>query len=328
MCTNFHSDDFAFKSFNSVQTNEMPIKSSLESKCSPQAPLRTRSKTFNDNNKVFVGGLNRQTEEKVFQEYFAKYGNLEDSVLIKDLESGKSRGFGFVQYTDAASVDKLMQERPHTLEQNTLDLKRSIPRTEMSIEESKAKITKLYVAGLGEGIDENDLRSHFSQFGNVLNIDIPKSKETNKTRGYAFVNFDDYDAVDKIFLAKSNLIKGIKLKVRKAFPKDQLQNNQQRTPNTGNGPYPNANSFNNMQSLMQNNFQPWMVQGHAINNNNPRFSYDNYQYPGNGFVVPEHSFDHVMPNFMFQKQQNYQGPMRNKKWNKIKQGPYQRTSSY
>ena len=37
----------------------------------------------------------------------------------------------------------------------------------------------------------------FSQFGGVVNVTIPTEKETQKKRAFGFVEFDDYDSVDK-----------------------------------------------------------------------------------------------------------------------------------
>lgn len=42
-----------------------------------------------------------------------------------------------------------------------------------------------------------DLRDSFSQFGDVVSVSIPTEKESQKKRGFAFVEFEDYDAVDK-----------------------------------------------------------------------------------------------------------------------------------
>lgn len=41
------------------------------------------------------------------------------------------------------------------------------------------------------------LRETFSQFGEVVSVSIPTEKESQKKRGFAFVEFEDYDAVDK-----------------------------------------------------------------------------------------------------------------------------------
>lgn len=42
-----------------------------------------------------------------------------------------------------------------------------------------------------------DLRETFGKFGTVVSVSIPTEKESQKKRGFAFVEFEDYDAVDK-----------------------------------------------------------------------------------------------------------------------------------
>jgi hypothetical protein len=50
--------------------------------------------------KVFVGGLNPNTDAKRLREYFSQFGTVVDSSVITDVESNTSRGFGFVQFED------------------------------------------------------------------------------------------------------------------------------------------------------------------------------------------------------------------------------------
>ena len=55
---------------------------------------------------------------------------------------------------------------------------------------------KLFVGGLKDTHDEEILRDYFSQFGNVVSVNILTDKNTGKCRGFAYVEYDDYDAVD------------------------------------------------------------------------------------------------------------------------------------
>nr|XP_061795248.1 cold-inducible RNA-binding protein A-like [Nerophis lumbriciformis] len=53
---------------------------------------------MSDEGKLFVGGLNFTTTEDTLAMAFGKYGTIEKVDVIKDKETGRSRGFGFVKY--------------------------------------------------------------------------------------------------------------------------------------------------------------------------------------------------------------------------------------
>lgn len=46
--------------------------------------------------KIFVGGLPYHTTDKSLREFFDKFGDIEEAVVITDRQTGKSRGYGFV----------------------------------------------------------------------------------------------------------------------------------------------------------------------------------------------------------------------------------------
>ncbi|MEO6391208.1 MAG: RNA-binding protein [Pyrinomonadaceae bacterium] len=49
--------------------------------------------------KLFVGNLSFRTTGEELQELFAQAGEVESAVVIEDRETGRSRGFGFVEMT-------------------------------------------------------------------------------------------------------------------------------------------------------------------------------------------------------------------------------------
>ena len=56
---------------------------------------------------------------------------------------------------------------------------------------------KMFVGGVRDDTTEEQVRSVFSEFGNITQVDMITDKGTGKTRGFCFVTFDDYDPVDK-----------------------------------------------------------------------------------------------------------------------------------
>jgi RNA recognition motif-containing protein len=55
-------------------------------------------------NKLFVGSLPWSVDDQGLQELFATHGEVVSARVITDRETGRSRGFGFVEYNDEASA--------------------------------------------------------------------------------------------------------------------------------------------------------------------------------------------------------------------------------
>lgn len=49
-----------------------------------------------------------------FNKHFGKYGEIVDSVIMKDRFTGQPRGFGFITYADPSVVDKVIED-PHVI---------------------------------------------------------------------------------------------------------------------------------------------------------------------------------------------------------------------
>ena len=172
--------------------------------------------------KLFIGGLNYSTTEDQIRDYFQQFGELVDCVLMKFNDSGRSRGFGFVTFATAAQLDDCQASRPHILGDKTLETKRATPRSDSAKPESQMSVKKLFIGGVSDEMEDEDIRDYFSLFGKVINVEQLRWNESGKKRGFGFVEFDDYDSVDKICLVGKHVLKGRRLEVKKALSKQEM----------------------------------------------------------------------------------------------------------
>ncbi len=64
--------------------------------------------------KLYVGNLSYDVTEEDLLELFSKYGNVESAKLITDKYDNRSKGFGFIEYSDRAAGEEAIQELDDT----------------------------------------------------------------------------------------------------------------------------------------------------------------------------------------------------------------------
>lgn len=60
--------------------------------------------------KIYIGNISYEIDTPELQEAFSRYGEIIDAVVIKDRETSKSRGFGFVTFNDSDSALSAVEE--------------------------------------------------------------------------------------------------------------------------------------------------------------------------------------------------------------------------
>lgn len=58
--------------------------------------------------KLFIGGLAWHTEEGTLRQKFEEFGPVEEAVVVKDRDTGRSRGFGFVRFSQDGDAHNAM----------------------------------------------------------------------------------------------------------------------------------------------------------------------------------------------------------------------------
>ncbi|XP_022104614.1 RNA-binding protein Musashi homolog Rbp6-like isoform X3 [Acanthaster planci] len=185
----------------------------------------------NDPGKMFIGGLSWQTETDSLREYFRKYGEIKECVIMRDPNSKKSRGFGFVTFGDPKCVEKVLKTERHEVDSKKIDPKVAFPkRSPPKIDDNSepcngtpvTRTKKIFVGGLAASTTPEDLKNYFQQFGKVEDVTLMMDRQTNRHRGFGFVVMETEDDVNKICEMHYHEVKDKMVETKKAQPKEVM----------------------------------------------------------------------------------------------------------
>ncbi|HEX7046065.1 MAG TPA: RNA-binding protein [Gammaproteobacteria bacterium] len=61
-------------------------------------------------NKLYVGNFPYTVDEEQLRELFSPYGEIEDLALIKDRDTGRPKGFGFITFASQQAAEKALEQ--------------------------------------------------------------------------------------------------------------------------------------------------------------------------------------------------------------------------
>lgn len=250
------------------------------------SPVCTRvqnSTNAGENTKMFVGGLSWETTLDTFTQYFTLYGEIIDSVIMKD-GNGKPRGFGFVTFKEANSVMNVLNAKPHVIDSKEVDPKLAEKRGSTHSGHINSSFThqgtpiskKIFVGGIAPGTTEEDLKKFFLQYGSVVKAEIKIDKESNKPRGFGFLTMEDEQCVDKICTVQYHTVKGKNVECKKAQDPNAQGVNMGTNANNNNS----INNNNHFQTPFTNTNYSMDPYYYYYGLNSQPYSYGQfYQYP-------------------------------------------------
>lgn len=154
---------------------------------------------------VFVGDLSPEITTEDIKAAFAPFGRISDARVVKDMATGKSKGYGFVSFFNKWDAENAIQQmggqwlggrqirtnwatrKPpapkSTYESNT----KQLSYDEVVSQSSPGNCT-VYCGGVTSGLTEQLMRQTFSPFGQIMEIRVFPDK------GYSFVRFSSHES--------------------------------------------------------------------------------------------------------------------------------------
>lgn len=137
-----------------------------------------------------------------------QFGAVKDATIKLD-PMGMSRGFGFVLFEEEASVDACLAAGELKLKDKKMEAKRAAIK----------EIKQIFVGGVNPQMPEEEIRTHFEQFGEIESMDLPKDATKGTRRGFVFITFKTVEACNAATASKDKQQLGDNMvDVRKAVP--------------------------------------------------------------------------------------------------------------
>ena len=159
---------------------------------------------------LFIGNLSWNVDEEWLTREFEEYGEIKGVRIITDRDSGRSKGFGYVEFTDVSNAIKALEEKTGSeLDGRNIRIDFSLPRPQKDAnftpqqrsndrakqygDTASAPSTTLFVGNIPFDADESALTEAFEDFGSIKSVRIPTDRESGEPKGFGYVEFESID---------------------------------------------------------------------------------------------------------------------------------------
>lgn len=121
-----------------VNSTQETVNGQLVNKPNPYVIVEQGANKVRDNkevifkypkSKIFVGGLDFRLTNEELKQHFVQFGEIDSAVILKDINTGQSRGFGFVTFKDeAVAQDLILNLQVTTVNGRKVDIKSAEPK--------------------------------------------------------------------------------------------------------------------------------------------------------------------------------------------------------
>lgn len=157
----------------------------------PTEPKIDTSKHFH----LFVGDLSPEVDNKMLKDAFSTHGEVSEAKVIRDGQTQKSKGYGFVSFPAKENAEKAVTAmngqwvgrravRTNWATRKSADENREKLTFEQVFNSTKPDNTSVYVGNVHPITTENDLREFFAGHGEITEVRLFKAQ------GYAFVRYE------------------------------------------------------------------------------------------------------------------------------------------
>lgn len=142
----------------------------------------------------FIGNLSWNVDEAMLAECFKDCGEVKATRIITERDTGRSKGFGYVEFNNAASAQAAIAKTGTLLDNREIRVDISISKPKAAGGQRFEKPASepspiLFMGNLAFSVTEEEIRSTFGEFGEIKSCRFPTDKETGAFKGYGYLEY-------------------------------------------------------------------------------------------------------------------------------------------
>ena len=144
-------------------------------------------------------------------------------VYIPKKEKGyfNNEGFAYVYLPDDTLRKKLFELRTIKMRKRSVKIRPAIPLAQFLNNFENEKSRRVHIKHLKKSTTEKDLKAYFSKFGKISDVFLIKDFSNDSAFEYAYVEFEDKKAVNKVFEEKEHVVNNKIITCDKLLHKNQ-----------------------------------------------------------------------------------------------------------
>ncbi|KAI4090916.1 MAG: hypothetical protein LQ348_003332 [Seirophora lacunosa] len=225
------SDDEDSGSSDSDDSSEEEVKEAAPTKKrkadAEPAPVAKKAKadamasSFEDAGKgnLFIGNLSWNVDEEWLTREFESFGEIKSARIMTDRETGRSRGFGYVEFVNAVDGVKAHKEMKgaevdgRNLNVDFADAKKdnkaaggSKERSSRYGDQLNEPSSTIFCANLAFEATEDDVSNAFGELAPIKAVRIPTDMNSGQPKGIAYVQFNSVEDATTAFEGMSGAV--------------------------------------------------------------------------------------------------------------------------
>ncbi|KAL4430415.1 hypothetical protein ABPG74_013265 [Tetrahymena malaccensis] len=195
--------------------------------------MTAKQKKEKDDRTVFVGNISLEATGSQIAKEFKQYGKIEKiwmrsvpienskmpkkaSVILKKFKEGADRKNAYILFSTQEEAEKSLEANGKVFMEKHL-------RVDKANEKILDYTRTIFVGNLHFKISEEQLRHHFENCGDILNVRVIRDPKTHEGKGFGYVFFKEKGGFQNALEKNGSKLLEREIRVKKAVPAERLE---------------------------------------------------------------------------------------------------------